>query len=91
MHASRIPDFTNKSREGMSRWFSEMSLRGLLFHPEDRPGDMIRIATGEKLFSPDECAKLDTIMAEMFDKFGDDVCELAYPVFMHTAGLPRSH
>jgi len=91
MRASRIPDFANKSREGMSRWFSEMSLRGLLFHPEDRPGDMIRIVTGEKLFSPDECAKLDAIMAEMFDRFGDDVCEVAYPVFMHVAGQPRSH
>lgn len=90
MHSSRIPDFANKSREGMSRWFSEMSLRGLLFHPEDRPNDIISIATCEKFFHSDECAKLEAIMAEMFDRFGDDVCEVAYPVFVHAAGMPRS-
>ena len=91
MQTSRIPDFANKSREGILRWFSEMSLRGLLFHPEDRPGDIISNATGEPLFMPDECTKLDTIMAQMFDRFGDDVCEVAYPVFMRAAGLPRTH
>lgn len=91
MHASRIPDFANKSHEGMSRWFSEMALRGLLFHPEDSAESIIHVATGEPLFRPDECTKLDTIMADMFDRFGDDVCEAAYPVFMHAAGLQRSH
>jgi hypothetical protein len=91
MHAPRIPDFANKSRHGMSNWFSEMSLRGLLFHPEDRPCDIISNATGKPLFKPDECTKLDSIMAQMFDKFGDAVCEAAYPVFMKAAGFPRSN
>lgn len=90
MHASRIPDFASKSREGMSRWLSEMSLRGLLFHPEDEAESIIHITSSERMFRPDECAKLDAIMAEMFDRFGDDVCEVAYPVFMHAAGLPRN-
>jgi len=91
MHASRIPDFANKSREGMSRWFSEMSLRGLLFHPEDRPCDIISNASGEPLFQFDECTKLNAIMVDMFERFGDDVCEVAYPIFMHAAGMPRDH
>lgn len=91
MHAFRIPDFANKSREGMSRWFSEMSLRGLLFHPEDKPCDIISNASGEPLFQSDECTKLDAIMAEMFDRFGDEVCETACPIFMKAAGFPRGN
>jgi hypothetical protein len=87
MHASRIPDFVNKSVEGMSNWFAEMSLRGLLFHPEDTPESICTIATDERTFSAGECTKLDGIMCEMFALFGDDVCETCYPIFMRAAGL----
>lgn len=86
MNTSRIPGFANKSREGMSIWFAEMSLRGLLFHPEDAPDDIFTIATNERVFTPAECAKLDGIMAEMFAMFGDGVCKTAYPIFMKCMG-----
>lgn len=72
----------------MVGWFDEMALRGLLFHPEDAPASIIRIATGEPLFTASEGRKFDGILAAMFDKFGDGVCEAAYPVFMQAAGLP---
>lgn len=85
MQLSRIPDFSNKTREGMSFWFSEMAVRDLLFHPEDRPSDIFRIATGEKMFTKEECSKLDVIMSEMFHRFGDGVCQTAYPIFMKAA------
>ena len=87
MQASRIPDFATKSREGMSIWFTEMSLRGLLFHPEDAPDSIYTIATSERTFTAWECTKLDGIMSEMFALFGDGVCEACYPIFMRTAGL----
>lgn len=87
MRASRIPDFANKSREGMSIWFAEMSLRGLLFHPEDPPDSIRTISTGERTFTTRECTKLDGIMSEMFALFGDGVCEACYPTFMLAAGL----
>ena len=87
MNASRIPDFANKSREGMSIWFSEMALRGLLFHPEDAPSSIIKGGTGERLFTSFECAKLDGIMSGMFSRFGDDVIETCYPIFMKAAGF----
>lgn len=90
MKASRIPDFANKSREGMSIWFAEMSQRGLLFHPEDAPGDIFGIATNERTFTPGECTKLDGIMAEMFATFGDGVCETAYPIFMKCMSLRQA-
>jgi hypothetical protein len=87
MHASRIPDFANKSHEAMSIWFAEMSLRGLLFHPEDVPDSIYTIANGERAFTTEECTKLDGIMSEMFALFGADVCEACYPIFMRAAGL----
>jgi hypothetical protein len=87
MQISRIPDFANKSREGMSMWFAEMSLRGLLFHPEDAPRDIITIATGEPSFTADECIKLERILDEMFALYGDGVCEAAYPIFMKCMGI----
>jgi len=90
MKASRIPDFANKSRGGMSIWFAEMSLRGLLFHPEDAPSDIFTIATNERTFTPAECTKLDAIMADMFALFGDDVCEAAYPIFMKCMGTQQA-
>jgi hypothetical protein len=82
MNTSRIPDFANKSREGMSIWFAEMSLRGLPFHPEDAPSELITIVTNEWKFTHLECAKLDGVIAEMFALFGNDVCEAVYPTFM---------
>lgn len=87
MHASRIPDFANKSREGMSIWFAEMSLRGMLFHPEDEPDSICTIATGERAFTVEEWTKLDGIMSEMFALFGDGVCETCYSIFMRAAGV----
>ncbi|MGB6145424.1 MAG: hypothetical protein WBG33_14120 [Rhodanobacter sp.] len=87
MNTSRIPKFANKSREGMSIWFAEMSLRGLLFHPEEAPSSIFTIATNERAFTPDECAELDGIMAEMFELYGDRVCETCYPIFMKAAGI----
>lgn len=91
MNQNRIPSFVSKSRKGMAQWFSEMALRGLLFHPEDKPCEIIRISTDEPLFRPDECKKLDGILADMFDRFGDCVCETAYPIFMKAAGFPRTN
>lgn len=87
MQLSRIPDFSTKTREGMSSWFAEMAVRDLLFHPEDRPCDVFRTSTGEKMFTKEECSRLDGIMSEMIRRFGDGVCETAYPIFMKTAGF----
>ena len=86
MQTTRIPDFTNKTREGMSIWFAEMALRDLLFHPQDAPNSIYRIATGKPIFTPEECTKLDGVMSDMFSRFGEDVIETCYPIFMKAAG-----
>ncbi len=72
----------------MLAWFAEMSVRELLFHPEDRPEDIIVIGNDEPMFNDDECQQLSLILESMFEQFGDMVCEAAYPIFMKRMGLP---
>ncbi len=86
-NTSRIPDFSDKSFDGMLTWFSEMSLRDLIFHPDDAPESIVSIITNERSFTDDECQKLNNIISEMFNKFNDDVYEAAYPFFMKSMGI----
>ena len=86
MKTSRIPEFSDKTFDGMLLWFANMSDRGLLFHPDDAPETIVSIATGEVLFSPREARKLTDIIGEMFEGFGDEVYEAAYPIFMKCMG-----
>lgn len=71
----------------MLAWFAEMSVRKLLFHPEDRPEDIIMVGDGKPMFDDVECQQLNLILSSMFEQFGDTVCEAAYPVFMKSMGL----
>ena len=50
METSRIPKFSDKSFDGMLMWFSELQVRGLLFHPDDDPADIIRISDSTATF-----------------------------------------
>ena len=87
MNTSRIPDFSDKSFDGMLTWFAEMSVHELVFHPDDAPESIVSIATGEKVFTADECQKLENTLSEMFGQFNDEVYEAAYPVFMKRMGI----
>ena len=66
----------------MLTWFSEMSVRDLIFHPDDAPETIVSITTDENIFTVEECQKLNKIISEMFSQFDDDVYEAAYPSFM---------
>jgi len=87
MIPSRIPDFSDKSFDGMLNWFATMSDRELLFHPDDPADTIYDTATGKATFTPDESCKAQKILETMFNQFGDDVYEAAYPVFMKCMGL----
>ncbi|WP_323813417.1 hypothetical protein [Cellvibrio sp. NN19] len=82
MQISRIPKFTDQTLDGMSYWFSEMYEKGLLFHPDESPENLISIKTGEVIFNSDEITEINMIMSIMFSSFGDLVYEAAYPYFM---------
>lgn len=82
MITSRIPRYTEKNFNGMLSWFAEMSKRDLLFHPDDAPEDIVFISNGEQFFSTHECQLVNNILDDMFNKFGNNVYEAAYPAFM---------
>ena len=83
---SRIPKWTDRNFDGMLIWFSEMSVRGLLFHPDNDPSEIVSIANGERLFSDSEAAELRSTVAEMFELRGDEVYEAGLPIFRATLG-----
>jgi len=87
MDTSKVPDFSNKSVDGMSLWFATMSERGMLFHPDDPAEKIYDIATGKPTFSPTEFSKANAILETMFNRFGDQVYEAAYPIFMKYMGI----
>jgi len=87
MSASRIPEFSDKSFDGMLFWFATMSVRELLFHPDDPAENIYNIASGEPTFSPAESREANAILKTMFNRFGDEVYEAAYPIFMKRMGI----
>lgn len=85
MNTSRIPAFSDTTLDGVSIWFAEMSVRELLFHPDDPP-DTIVGDNGSSFFRARECEELNRIIDRMFDLYGDDMYEAACAVFLHSAG-----
>lgn len=61
-----------------------MQQKGLLFHPDDDPADIICIKSGGQLFTPREISQLRCLLENIFAQHGNDVYEAAYPVFRAT-------
>jgi hypothetical protein len=76
----RIPSLKTVSFDGAVQWFTEMANRGLLFHPDDDPADMILIKTGEPMFSDQEAESARQVLNQLFDALGEDVYEIASPI-----------
>jgi hypothetical protein len=89
MHTqSRIPQLRDTTFDSALLWFSEMSCRALLFHPEDDPGDIVRIADGQPLFSENEVAEIRFLVDEIEAELGhEQMIEAAYPAFMKAFGI----
>jgi len=87
MSISRIPEYSDRSFDGMLLWFATMSERELLFHPDDPADEIYDIATGEPTFSAAESRQANAILTTMFSQFGDEVYEAAYPFFMKRMGI----
>jgi hypothetical protein len=89
MHTqSRIPKLRDTTFDGALLWFSEMQCSNLLFHPEDDPADIIRISSGERLFSNSEVKELHFLLNELEEGIGHEkVIEAAYPIFMTACGI----
>ena len=86
MQTNRIPEFSNKSFDGMLMWFSEMQVRGLLFHPDDDPADIIRISDSTATFFAPEVKTARTILGEMFELHGEKNVAVLSLIRMMSAG-----
>ena len=84
---SRIPDCKDYTFDGMLYWFGEMSVKGLLFHPDDDPAEISLFSNNKPMFSAKEVRKARKIIDGMFTQNGDDVYEAAYPIFMKCMGF----
>lgn len=80
--ARRIPDLKVFNKKNINRWFSKMSERDLLFHPDDDPAALVNIRTGRKVFSESEVRRLRDLIDGMFALQGNAVYDAAYPVFV---------
>ena len=84
---SRIPELSAVSFGEALRWFAEMQCRGLFFHPDDDPADIIVIRSGERTFSDREVQEARFVVDALFAALGDGVYEAAYPVMMNACGI----
>ena len=82
----RIPAYDPVNPDGMAIWFAEMSARGLLFHPEDDPAEIVSIKDGARTFTDDEAGEVRRIIGSMFAEHGDCAISACYPVFMRACG-----
>lgn len=83
---NRIPAYDSANPDGMQIWFAEMSARGLLFHPEEDPAEIIRIGTWERSFTDSEADQIRGILGSMLAEHGDETISTCYPIFMRATG-----
>lgn len=72
---NRIPAVKDDSLEAMQIWFNEMEEKGLCFHPDDDPREIVTCGGSVGVFNEDECILLDKIMDNFFKAHGDLVYE----------------
>lgn len=84
---SRIPELNAVSFDGALQWFAEMQCRGLFFHPDDDPADIIVIRSGDRMFCDREVQEARFVVDALFASLGDGVYEAAYPVMMNACGI----
>lgn len=71
---NRIPVIGRESmtREGLTKWFIEMNQRGLGFHPEDSPWDIVNGPTGSPVFWPAEVSTIEKIKGLAAEMLGSE-------------------
>jgi hypothetical protein len=84
---NRIPAITGQSTFALARWFGRITASGLLFHPDDRPENIISIETKEPTFTEEECAALNESLELLFDLHGDLVYDVALSYLQRTIGI----
>ena len=71
LSAQMIPEFSDKSPEGVRKWWGAMLGKGLYIHPEDDPATITDADSGERILDNSACRKIEAIYAEMFESVGE--------------------
>ena len=83
----RIPPCpSNPTEQQMREWFRGMHVRGLSFHPDDRPEEVVSGTQNKFLFHDNECEALRLIMRDLFRLHGYRMHEVANEVVGVTTG-----
>lgn len=83
----RVPKLLGESVQAMNQWFEMLCSEGLLFHPDDRPQDIVVLKTGEPTFSATECMVLSESLARLFQYHGDKVYDVALEFCQKSIGI----
>ncbi|MFO1423211.1 MAG: hypothetical protein U1F70_06085 [Candidatus Competibacteraceae bacterium] len=84
---SRIPELKAVTSDGALQWFAEMQCRGLFFHPDDDPADIIVIRNGDRMFGDREVQEAHFVVDTLFAALSDGVHEAARPVMMNACRI----
>ena len=80
MNQARIPKLTTATAAGAKSWFTRMHSRGLMFHPDDDPAEIIQISDGTRTFSNAECVQVSGCLDQLFAALGNAVYDIAFDV-----------
>lgn len=76
----RIPGLDNGGLEGLQQWLEALAGRGLLFHLDDDPAQVIESHTLRRIFTDEEVDWLRYMVPILFEAHGDEVHRLALKV-----------
>jgi hypothetical protein len=84
---TRIPAIPGSSKFALARWFGRLNAAGLLFHPDDKPENIISIETREPTFTAVECSVLSESLEILFHHHGDLVYDVALSYAQRLMGI----
>ena len=91
LNAYQIPDFTNFTEEGVRTWWDQIISLGLNMHPDDDPANLVSIATGKCMLTPEACQKVRAIHETMFKFIGDKIYDIGTAAYMGHLGYVFDH
>lgn len=88
--ASQIPELSGSTAIDATNWWRRMIELGFNINPDEDPASCIDVETGLASFDASACAKIQSIYHAMFERFGDDVYELAQTAYMAWMGHQKN-
>ena len=82
-----IPDWADESLNGMYAWWRDMADKGLAFHPDDAPSNIVFIESGRPMFSAEANRKLEATFGRMGTMHGGRIYDAGFEALKQSLGL----